>query len=61
VNPDWFNPNPDPDPAFSSIRIRIHKIFESGFNADPDPQRKIWRQFFPLSFKNQYRSKNTCS
>jgi hypothetical protein len=26
---------------FSSIRIRIHNIFESGSNADPDPQRKI--------------------
>jgi hypothetical protein len=26
---------------FSSIRIRIHKIFESGSNADPDPQREI--------------------
>jgi hypothetical protein len=26
---------------FSSIRIRIHKIFESGSNADPVPQRKI--------------------
>jgi hypothetical protein len=26
---------------FSSIRSQINKIFESGFNADPDPQRKI--------------------
>jgi hypothetical protein len=26
---------------FSSIRIRIHKIFESGSYADPDPQWKI--------------------
>jgi hypothetical protein len=32
------DPDPDLDPAFSSIRIRIHKIFESGSNADPDPQ-----------------------
>jgi hypothetical protein len=39
---------------FSSLRIQ--KNFESGSNADPDPQRKIWRQIFVLSFKNQYES-----
>jgi hypothetical protein len=52
---------------FSSIRI--HKIFESGSNADPDPQRKISRQkylqflLFPTyysSYKNVQNLKKKC-
>jgi hypothetical protein len=31
---------------FSSIRIRIHKVIESGSNPDPDPQQYIRRQVF---------------
>jgi hypothetical protein len=39
VHPNFFYT--DLDPTFYSIRIWIHKIIESGSNANPDSQQKI--------------------
>ena len=40
---------------FSSIRIWIHKIIESGSNANPDSQQNFWRQIFVPSVLEKNR------